>query len=364
MGLVILGHTTRMACINTALHVRARGWGIFWDFASDPAVMALRPLIFAFSLTVGALIYFLLPAEPGTSIFILLACMAFACAGLAKFGKVPAIALGALVFSGVLFGLSVAKAQTARVQSKMILASYGPVMTEGWVTAIEPSSRGVRVRLRVHAIAGVSERDLPHTIRMTHRARLAVAPGRFVRCWAVLRPPPGPALPGDYNFQRQAWFEGLDAVGYVQGRCRGGVLGAPAPLELRLKLRLASLQRNLAIYVREPCGERAGGFAAALITGDRSFMREEDREALRGSGLAHLLAISGLHLGIVGGLVFLIIRRALALIEWLALTHSCAKACSSGGAHLMSHLSGAFGRQRIDAACVHNGSCRLWRNPV
>ncbi|MEH6411750.1 MAG: ComEC/Rec2 family competence protein, partial [Hyphomonas sp.] len=51
----------------------------------------------------------------------------------------------------------------------------------------------------------------------------------------------------------------------------------------------------------------------------RSFMRDEDQEALRGSGLAHLLAISGLHMGIVGGLVFFLTQKALVLIEPLAL---------------------------------------------
>ncbi len=44
-----------------------------------------------------------------------------------------------------------------------------------------------------------------------------------------------------------------------------------------------------------------------------------DQEALRGSGLAHLLAISGLHMGIVGGLIFLLSWRIGALFEGVAL---------------------------------------------
>ena len=48
-------------------------------------------------------------------------------------------------------------------------------------------------------------------------------------------------------------------------------------------------------------------------------MQSEDADALRATGLAHLLAISGLHLSIVGGLVFLLVKRALVLIEPLAL---------------------------------------------
>ncbi|MEM9180361.1 MAG: ComEC/Rec2 family competence protein, partial [Pseudomonadota bacterium] len=67
------------------------------------------------------------------------------------------------------------------------------------------------------------------------------------------------------------------------------------------------------------------GFAAALASGDRSFMPQSDQEALRASGLAHLLAISGLHMGIVGGLVFLFVWRGLALVEPIALRVSVKK---------------------------------------
>ena len=76
---------------------------------------------------------------------------------------------------------------------------------------------------------------------------------------------------------------------------------------------------------------RSRAAAAALASGDRSFLTEADQIALRGAGLAHLLAISGLHMGLVGGLVFLIVWRGLALIEPLALRLSVKKpaACAA-----------------------------------
>ncbi|HRF38971.1 MAG TPA: ComEC/Rec2 family competence protein, partial [Saprospiraceae bacterium] len=42
-------------------------------------------------------------------------------------------------------------------------------------------------------------------------------------------------------------------------------------------------------------------------------------DAIRASGLAHLLSISGLHIGLVAGIVFVTARSLLALIPWLAL---------------------------------------------
>jgi competence protein ComEC len=118
---------------------------------------------------------------------------------------------------------------------------------------------------------------------------------------------------------RNAGFERLGAVGYVQGRCRGGTLGAPRDIAGQATLWLSSARRNLALLVNEGAGPRAGGFAAALIAGDRSLITPEDDEALRDTGLTHILSISGTHLSILGGLVFLLVKRSLGLIEPLTL---------------------------------------------
>ena len=64
-----------------------------------------------------------------------------------------------------------------------------------------------------------------------------------------------------------------------------------------------------------------GGVASAVITGKRGTMPEEVKQAFRDSGLSHLLAIAGLHLGLVGGFVFFTVRGGLALIPWVALRY-------------------------------------------
>jgi competence protein ComEC len=64
-----------------------------------------------------------------------------------------------------------------------------------------------------------------------------------------------------------------------------------------------------------------GGVASAVITGKRGTMAEEVKQAFRSSGLSHLLAIAGLHLGLVGGFVFFAVRGGPALIPWLALRY-------------------------------------------
>ena len=279
----------------------------------------LLPLGGAVGLVLGVLVYFSLPFEPQ-----LIGLLGVLGGVLALFWVVsrtqrPIIRGVMLVIVCATIGGIAATLRTQAVRAPVIEAPLGPVLVEGWVTEIEAGRNGDRVRLRVHAIANRADDVTPKFVRVTHRSRLEVEPGRFVRCWAVLRPPPSPTIPSDYDFRRQAYFEQLGGVGYVQGRCRGGALGAPTELESRIATWLGAKRRALARYVLAAAGPNAGGFAAALSAGDRSFMPHADQEALRNSGLAHLLAISGLHLGIVGGLIYILVLRTIVLIEPIAL---------------------------------------------
>ena len=294
----------------------AAAWRGLWSIGT----IDTRPMLFGFALCAGVVVYFAEPAEPP-----LWPCIAVTIAVGAVFliarrvWWLSVLSLPALLSLGVVGGFTAGVFRAASVAAPVILSETRPRMVEGWVKAVEPGEKGARLRLEVHAISGLSPAQTPKFVRVTHRLSLNVAPGRFVRCYAVLRPPPSPSLPGDYDFRRQAWFEQLGGVGYVMGRCRGGALGPPQGGMNQLALKVSAFRRQLAEHVNVAAGERAGGFAAALVSGDRSFMEIADQDALRASGLSHLLAISGLHMAMVGGLVYLLMRRALALIEPLAL---------------------------------------------
>lgn len=291
-------------------------WGSLWSITEIDS----RPLLLGFSLCAGVIAYFAQSAEP-----LVWPCIAATIAAGVVYLTARMVwwmspmSLPALILLGLVGGFTVAAVRTANAAAPVVGAQTRPMMLEGWVTEVEPGTKGDRLRIDVHAMSGVRAEDTPNYVRVTHRLDLKVAPGRFVRCYVQLRPPPSPSLPGDYDFRRQAWFEQLGGVGYVMGRCRGGTLGAPHGWGKQLGLTVSAFRRRLAEHVNLAAGERAGGFAAALISGDRSFMDTADQDALRASGLSHLLAISGLHMAMVGGLVFLIVWRTLALVEPLAL---------------------------------------------
>ena len=289
------------------------------------------PLGFAIGIIAGAAGYVSLPFEPSRFGLFISAVLIWACFAWCRRILLPRSLISLLIIlCGAASGAVAGKLAMQRVDHSVIAAPTGPVLLEGWVRAAQPGRSGIRLVIQVHAIDGFEAKDTPERVRLTHILSLNTEPGRFVRCWAVLRPPPQPVVAGDYDFARQAWFSGLGAVGYVQGRCRGGALGRPSSTLDQFALTIGTWRRRLAQYVNQAAGERAGGFAAALASGDRSFMRLEDQDALRASGLAHLLAISGLHIGIVGGLVFVFLWRVFALIEPIALRWSVKKPAALG----------------------------------
>jgi len=150
-------------------------------------------------------------------------------------------------------------------------------------------------------------------------------PGDRVSLKAMLFPVPGQVLPGGRDMQRELYFAGIGGVGYSYGRARriaaaGEDNGEGGWREWLLQLRAEMTRRIVAALPGS-----TGGVASAVITGKRGTMAEEVKQAFRDSGLSHLLAIAGLHLGLVGGFVFFAVRGGLALIPWVALRYPIKK---------------------------------------
>ena len=137
--------------------------------------------------------------------------------------------------------------------------------------------------------------------------------GATVRLKARLLPPAAPMLPGGYDFARAAWFTGIAATGSALGP-----IDVLSPARGR-DFSLDALRRALARHILSRLSGSPGGIAAALASGDRGAIAEADEQAMRDSGLTHLLSVSGLHVSAVIGGTFLLTIRLLALWPWLTL---------------------------------------------
>ncbi len=186
------------------------------------------------------------------------------------------------------------------------------------VLAVEP--RAAREQLRL--VLALDDPALPERVRVSLRGVAAeraqalpgLAEGARVRLRAMLMPPMGPAVPGDYDAARALWFEGVGATGIVLGRV-DVVEAAPAPDGISAWMAAARRRLNARILAAVP-GEAV---AAVFVTGDRGAVPLETAAAVRDSGLAHLLSISGLHMAVVVGGVIFLVRRLMGLWPWMAL---------------------------------------------
>lgn len=142
-------------------------------------------------------------------------------------------------------------------------------------------------------------------------AKPGMTEGALVRFKARLMPPSPPTLPGAYDFARSAWFDGLAATGGASEVVLLEPGAGDAPL--------ASLQRRLSDHVRSRLAGSSGAIAAAFASGDRGAIAGTDEDAMRDSGLSHLLSISGLHVSAVIAAAYLLAIKLLALWPWLAL---------------------------------------------
>jgi competence protein ComEC len=233
----------------------------------------------------------------------------------------PAILLmGSAV--AVTLGFAAAKLRTEWVAAPMLERRIGPVEVRGFLELVEPRARrGERLTVRVISIRGLAAQETPRRVRVRlGRLVPGLVPGQAVRFSAVLSPPAVPALPGDYDFARTAYFAGIGGVGYALAPPQTDAAAGPAPLRLEIEAVIAGVRQLIGRRITAALPGEHGAIANALITGERGGISEATNDAFRDSGLFHILSISGLHMTIMAGAVFLAIRLMLAAVPSIALT--------------------------------------------
>ena len=192
----------------------------------------------------------------------------------------------------------------------------------GRVLAVDPLPEGARLTIAPTSLGDLAPADLPARVRVRLRhGDGGVTPGDGVRMRVSLEPPPAPAMPGAYDFQRRAWFERLGGVGYA--------LSAPERIETpplgALTQAIEALRHAVTRRIRAALPGPDGAIAAALITGETHAIPPNDAGAFRDAGLAHILVIAGLHMGMVAGICFFALRALFALIPPIVLNHPTKK---------------------------------------
>ncbi|UVO53185.1 ComEC/Rec2 family competence protein [Sphingomonas sp. SUN039] len=265
------------------------------------------PLWLPVAFGTGAAAWFALPS-PGAWTGWLVAMAALVAAALAF--PLGGRARRALLVAGLAGGLGLAGAWW-RAESVAAPVLARPVVATFTGKVVDVEVQAAKDRYRV-TLLPLGMPTLPPKVRVTidtADAPPGMAEGDTLSLRARLVGPPNASIPGGYDFSRTAWFLRLGATGKAMGKVER-IAAAPGSSPFRARL---------TAHIRDQVPGSAGGIAAAFATGDRGGIATEDEEAMRASGLTHLLSVSGLHITAVVGAAMFLALRLLALSPWLAL---------------------------------------------
>lgn len=219
-------------------------------------------------------------------------------------------------------GFALAKLRTESVASPVLQKSIRVTNIVGRVANIEllEEGDGWRFILKDLKIDRLSPEDTPHSIRLKVRKADQVRPGDIISIKAGLNPPSAPVAPGAFDFQRHSYFKQIGAFGFSYGD--------PVVLqraENAFSLGLENVRQKVAARISEVIPAREAGIANALMTGERAAISAQDNQDMRNSGIFHIISISGLHISMIAGVVFFVVRFLMALFPAFALYHPIKK---------------------------------------
>jgi competence protein ComEC len=287
-------------------------------------------LWFAVAFAAGAAFWRSLPSDP--SLAAVLSILAFCVLGTVlcgwrSIGLRSTFAIAATIAAGLL----AAELESLR-RSTIVLD--GPVVTwvSGTVAAREIDEAGHwRYTIDIDATADPVIRRPPERVRILARSfHPPIAIGQGISGRARLSPPSGPAMPDSFDFSFNAYFSGIGAFGFFYGPPAGLGMQREAGIAERTKQHVRELRETIAFRIREVIEGDAGAIAAAMTVSDRRAISEATNEAFRTTGLAHILAISGLHMALAAGIMFGGLRGVLALFPGVVQSFAAKKVAALG----------------------------------
>jgi competence protein ComEC len=283
--------------------------GVLATAITDAVTQRRNFILWPFAMIVGLIIYRILPMEPalltlglGIGAALILAISGRNSAGIrepALLGLLVGLGMALLPIHGALFGtpmLETARYGTYTARIDAVIFNDGE--EQRWILS------------DIAAAEGTADWTVPD-IRMSRvsvSGAYAASSGDTIEARIRFYPVPAPAVPGGYDSQFISYFDGIGAYGNVLGE-----VSIAAARESDLSRFVNDIRGAITARLVAQLGDRIGGIAAALITGDQSRISEADYDVMAEAGIVHVISISGLHLTLVAGTMFAVIRFVLAL---------------------------------------------------
>ncbi|WP_342642641.1 ComEC/Rec2 family competence protein [Rhodoligotrophos ferricapiens] len=272
-------------------------------------------------LCIGLAVYFSLAAEPSLP---MASAPVLGAACLLAIGiRFQRVLVPAFLVLAICGGFALGSLRTALVATPSLIWTSPVVTLTGVIRHIE--GEPVRRRLMVIDIEGVigirpddvtGGKPLKRVRVSIGRAGGHLKAGERIRVKARLFPLNGPVIPGGYDFGRMQWFQGIGATGYSFGAVER--LPFEPGFWQRLHIAIERLRDEIGSRIRAVLDGAVGGLAVALVNGDRSGIPAEVTQDFQISGLAHMISISGMHMSMIAGTTYWLLRALLALLPGAA----------------------------------------------
>lgn len=282
-------------------------------------------------LGLGAVLWFGAEQDPKPAIFHVLLFMGGVLTLMFR-SRLPAVSLPAAAIALVAAGMWLAASETAH-KATILLDSPVTVNLTGRVVSREAvAGGGFRYIVDVLETASPVLKRPPRRVALIVRARHAtLADGQGIAGRARLSPPSGPAMPGLTDFAFSSYFQEIGAIGFFYGAPHAAAIDAlPPNFRTGARAWISHLRSVIGERIRSIIPGDAGAFATAMVTDERRAMTRETAEALRLSGLAHIIAISGLNMALSAGIFFVGLRMVLSLHQGFAQSFPIKKLAAVG----------------------------------
>ena len=270
----------------------------------------------------GVVLYFNATHEPSVLAcaiaFALLSCAAFAVRSRRAL-FIPALGLAAIA-AGFLSGAW----RTARVAAPVLTRTIISQVT-GTIEAVDHRREGARLVVRLASAEGLAANAMPYRVRLTTRRAPGIEAGAFVAMKARMLPPARAALPGGYDFARDAYFARIGGVGNVLGKIETRPSPEPVTWAMQFHAGIDRLRNALVHRIAAVLDGDTAAIAAHMVTGKRDLLTEQAKELIREAGIFHIITISGVQMTLVAGIFFVGLRRLLATSRTLALNYPIKK---------------------------------------
>ncbi len=305
---------------------QADGRGLVGTFATAVAqALEFRRgfLLFPFAVMAGLLAYRAASAEP--NLFVALAAAAAAAIWLAIEAWRGRTSNAALFVLGLAAGFALLPLHGALFGTRMLADSaYGSFQVQ--VDAVLSATQSEQRLVVSNLVAEDGRMPDMRRARLFARNAPPLVPGDVIAARIRFYEVPGPATPGGYDAQFHSYFDGIGAYGSVTGS-----VDIVSHEDTGLAGFIDAIRRDIGTRIDKTLSGREAAVARALTIGDQSRIDDKTRDEMATAGLAHILAISGLHLTLVAGGAFAVLRLLLALSQRFSQRVSIKKLAAAAG---------------------------------